>query len=212
MPNGTERGSSVVGVHNEMIYLAGGMTVLQDGYQDAVNIVTTFNTSSRAWQRLPAAGAEIPDSRQHAAGAVIGDIFYVVSGRYFGQEKTRDTVFELDLTSLERGWRTSHARMSVPRGGLCSAAVGDRLYTLGGEGNPRTETEVFDQAEAFDVVSERWELLHSVPVPRHGTQAAASGGRVYIPGGGLQQDGKNVTMNGVAAFHRSTGHFDVYCP
>ncbi|KAG5749348.1 hypothetical protein H9Q70_008006 [Fusarium xylarioides] len=150
MPNGTEKGSSIVGVHGEMIYLAGGMTVLQDTYQDTVNTVVSFNTTSGLWQRVVANAAELPEGRQHGTGAVIGDTFYVVGGRWFGQMNTRDTVFELDLTNQETGWKSSAAHMPVSRGGIYGAAVGDRFYVFGGEGNPDTATGVFNQSEAFD--------------------------------------------------------------
>ncbi|KAK1147176.1 hypothetical protein N8T08_001915 [Aspergillus melleus] len=212
MPNGTERGSAIMGVQDEMIYLAGGMTVLHADYQDAVNIVTAFNTTLGAWQRLGAEAAELPESRQHGSGAVIGDTFYVAGGRHFGKENTRDTVFELDLADQGAGWRTSSGHMSVPRGGLSGSAVGSKLYTFGGEGSPTTHTGLFNQSEVFDTMSQRWESLAPMAVPRHGTQAAALGGWIYIPGGGLQQDGKNVTIDGVTAINRPTSHFDAYCP
>ncbi|EXA32731.1 hypothetical protein FOVG_16064 [Fusarium oxysporum f. sp. pisi HDV247] len=211
MPNGTEKGSSIVGVHNEMIYLAGGMTVLQDTYQDAVNTVVSFNTSSGQWQRVVANAAELPESRQHGTGAVIGDTFYVVGGRWFGQMNTRDTVFELDLTNQETGWKSSAAHMPVSRGGIYGAAVGDKFYAFGGEGNPDTSTGLFNQSEAFDTESQQWTELNPMAVPRHGTQAASVGGLVYIPGGGLQQDGKAVSMNGSMSYMQLSSHFDAYC-
>ncbi|KAJ4286083.1 hypothetical protein N0V90_013432 [Kalmusia sp. IMI 367209] len=77
MPNGTERGSAVLGIYGEMIYVAGGMTVLNLDYQDAITTVTAFNTTSLEWQRVPSAAANIPEGRQHAAGTIVGDMFYV---------------------------------------------------------------------------------------------------------------------------------------
>ncbi|TDZ14797.1 Kelch-like protein terF [Colletotrichum orbiculare MAFF 240422] len=212
MPNGTERGSAIVGVHGEMIYLAGGMTILQDTYQDTADTVTAFNTTSGEWQRLPAAAAVLPEGRQHGTGAVIGNTFYVVGGRWFGQTDTRDTVYELDLTDLEAGWQTSKGHMAVARGGLNGGAIGNRFYAFGGEGSPDSTTGVFNQSEVFDTESQQWTELGTMPVPRHGTQAAAVGGRVYIPGGGLQQDGKLVYVNGVMSFMQPTAHFDAFCP
>lgn len=211
MPNGTERGSAIVGVYEEMVYLAGGMTVLQTGYQDAVDSVIAFNTTSSEWQRLPSTAAELPESRQHAAGAVIGDTFYVVGGRRYGQLKTRDTVFSLDLTNQTADWQTSRGRMPTSRGGINGGAVGAKFYAFGGEGNPQSSTGVFNQSESFDVESQEWTELKPMEVPRHGTQAAAVGGLVYIPGGGLQQDGKQVVTNGVTTFQQPTAHFDAYC-
>ena len=211
MPNGTELGSSIVGVHGDMIYLAGGMTVLQTGYQDAVDSVLSFNTTSGAWQRVDHASAELPESRQHATGGVIGNTFYVVGGRRCGQLYTRDTVFELDLTQQQTGWKLSKGHMPTSRGGINGAAVDQRFYVFGGEGNLDATTGVFNQSEAFDVRAQTWSELKPMVVPRHGTQAGSAGGRVYIPGGGLQQDGKQVVKGGKVTSQNPTSHFDAYC-
>ncbi|KAF5559123.1 kelch repeat-containing protein [Fusarium phyllophilum] len=159
MPNG-EKGSSIVGVHGEMIYLAGGMAVLQDTYQDT-NTVVSFNMTSGLWQRVVANAAELPESRHHG---------------WYGRGDRR-YLLRLQLTCL-------------------FPAVGSKFYVFGGEGNPDTVTGVFDQSEAFDTEAQEWTELKPMAVPRHGTQAASVGGLVYIPGGGLQQDGKAVSVNG----------------
>ncbi|KAF4537766.1 uncharacterized protein LTHEOB_11390 [Lasiodiplodia theobromae] len=211
MPSGMERGSAIVGVQGEMIYLAGGMTVLMTGYQDAVDSVISFNTTSGKWQRLVVAAAELPESRQHGAGSVIGDTFYVVGGRRYNQTNYRDTVFKLDLANQEAGWETSTGHMPTARGGINGGAVGSTFYVFGGEGNPDSTTGVFNQTEAFDTVAQAWTELETMQVPRHGTQAAAANGRIYIPGGGLQQDGKVVTVDGVTTYQNPTAHFDAYC-
>ncbi|ETS85185.1 hypothetical protein PFICI_03210 [Pestalotiopsis fici W106-1] len=211
MPNGTERGSAVMGVHGEMIYLAGGMTVLMTGYQDAVNSVISFNTTSNAWQRLVMGAAELPESRQHAAGSVVGDTFYVIGGRRYGQLNFRDTVFELDLNNVTAGWSTSTGHMPTSRGGINGGAVGSKYYIFGGEGNVDSTTGVFNQTDVFDLESQQWAELEPMAVPRHGTQAVAIDNRVYIPGGGLQQDGKQVVTNGTTTTQQPSTHFDAYC-
>jgi N-acetylneuraminic acid mutarotase len=210
MPNGTERGSAIVGVHNDIIYLAGGMTVLQN-YQDSLTTVNAFNTTSGSWIRLPPAAANIPEGRQHGTGGVIGNKFYVVGGRWFGQMNVRGTVYELDLTNQEAGWKTSPFHMPVPRGGLAGGIVGERIYTFGGEGDPNTITGVFNQSESYDVKSRRWSELKDMAVPRHGTSAVAIGNKVYIPGGGLQQDGKVVDYNGTLKISNQSNRLDAYC-
>ncbi|KAF9871387.1 kelch repeat-containing protein [Colletotrichum karsti] len=211
MPNGTERGSSVVGVYDDLIILAGGMTVLMTGYQDAVDSVIAYNTTSDSWQRLPMAAAELPESRQHSSGTVVDDTFYVVGGRRYGQLNHRDTVFSLDLRNMTSGWQTSPGHMPTARGGLNGGAVGSKFYVFGGEGNVNSVTGVFNQSEVYNVETQQWAELELMPTPRHGTQAAAVGGRVYIPGGGLQQDGKAVTVNGTTTSQNPTAHFDAYC-
>lgn len=211
MPPGTERGSAVTGLYNEMIYLAGGMTILQNTYQDAVSTVTAFNTSSGSWQRLPAAAANIPSPRQHATGGVVGNVLYVLGGRWLGQTYVRGEVFELDLTNQMSGWQTSAQRMPVPRGGLCGGPVGNNFYTFGGEGDPNTSDGVFNNTETFDISTQLWTELPSMAVPRHGTHAAVIGNQIFIPGGGLQQDGKSVLVDGTVAYGHSTAHFDAFC-
>lgn len=210
MPPGTERGSAIVGVRGAMIYLAGGMTYLLPGEQDAISTVTAFNTTSAKWQRLPAHAANIPEGRQHGVSAVIGNTFYVVGGRWFEKTNVRDTVFTLNLDSLESGWKTSKSRMPSARGGLAGAAVGNRIYTFGGEANPNAENGVFKETEVFNTKKGGWEKLASMKVPRHGTSAVAVGGKVYVPGGGLQEDGLPVVRGGVEWYFETTGHFDVF--
>lgn len=210
MPPGTERGSAIIAVHGEMIYLAGGMRGLNSGYQDSAMVVTSFNTTSRKWQRLPAIAANIPEGRQHGVGSVVGDILYVSGGRWFSQEAVRGEVFMLDLDNQGAGWKISANHMPVPRGGLSGAVIRNRLITFGGEGNPNGDSGVFDETEAFDVQAQRWTELAPMAVPRHGTSAAAAGNKIYIPGGGLQQDGKPVMINGVLSYLHTSDHFDVF--
>ncbi|KAI0139327.1 hypothetical protein GGR57DRAFT_488656 [Xylariaceae sp. FL1272] len=209
MPSGTERGSAIVGVYGDLIYLAGGMTVLSDAYQDSLTLVTAYNITSDEWVRLPAIAANIPEGRQHGVGAVIGDELYVIGGRWFGQKNVRDTAFVLDLNDLAKGWITNEERMPTARGGLSGAVVGDQFYTFGGEGDPNTTTGVFPQTEVLDTKSGVWTKLAPMAVPRHGTQAVAVGNGIYIPGGGLQQDGLAVTVDGVTTYGNTSDTFDV---
>ncbi|KAJ3539657.1 hypothetical protein NM208_g5400 [Fusarium decemcellulare] len=209
MPPGTERGSAVMGVYDELIYLAGGMTVLDGPYQDAVTTVTAFNTTSGKWQRLVDAAANIPEGRQHAAGAIVDDTFYVVGGRWFDKSNVKDEVFMLDLKNQGAGWATSGRHMPTARGGIAGAVVGRKMYTFGGEANLDAVTGLFDNVEVMDLDTQEWVELKPMSVPRHGTSAVAVGNKIYIPGGGLQQDGLTVVVNGVKNFINTTNHFDV---
>lgn len=210
MPPGTERGSAIMGVHDELIYVAGGMTILDGPYQDAVSVVTAFNTTSGKWQRLVSKAANIPEGRQHGTGAIVNDTFYVVGGRWFEKTNVRDEVFMLNLNDQSAGWTTADKRMPTARGGICGAVVGTKLYTFGGEANPNAITGVFDNVEVFDLETEDWTELEPMQVPRHGTSAVAVGNRIYIPGGGLQEDGLPVIIDGVEHFLNTTDHFDFF--
>ena len=190
MPNGTGRGASAVGVYGSTIYLAGGLTELNliTGAQPTVGTVTSYNTRTQKWTTLPS----LPEGRDHVGGVVIGDIFYVVGGRVNGVPNVRNTVFAMDLSCSNTKW-IEKATMPTARGGLSIAAIGCKIYTFGGEGNRAVPTGIFDNVEVYDTVSDSWETLPPMPFPRHGTNAASIGSRIYIPGGG------NVTAAGPQA-------------
>lgn len=192
MPAGIERGSAAVGVYGHTIYLAGGMRTLTPGpggLQDTVALVHSYNVTTGRWRALP----DLPEARDHVGGAVVGRTLYVVGGRDRGQVNVRDTVYALDLRS--RRW-TERAPMPTARGGIATAVVGRTIYTFGGEGNVVNGVNtVFDQTEAYDTRSDRWQRFAPMPVPRHGTAATAVGTTIYIPGGGNRGGGSPMDVN-----------------
>jgi len=199
MPSGLARGSAAMGVYKENIFLAGGMDILQPrvgGTQGTVSSVIAFNTKTEKWitDNLPEKAKNLPQSqgRDHAGAAVIGHTLFVLGGRDHGQENVKNTVFALDLQNLAKGWVVRNGTLPTARGGLAAAAVGNKVFTFGGEGNKQAETGVFDQTEVYDVVKDKWERLPPMKLPRHGTSAVAVGGKIYIPGGGTLQGGNPV--------------------
>ncbi|KAI3557743.1 hypothetical protein CABS01_07863 [Colletotrichum abscissum] len=186
MPNGTERGSSILGVTGDRIIVAGGISLLElgeDGLQETVDTVSSYNFITKEWESLPS----LPEGREHAGGGVIGNNFYVVGGRFRSQTAVRDTVYVLDLKTLKWSERT---RMPTPRGGVSVAIVGQRIYTFGGEGNLDPEAGfVFNETEVYDARTNSWEKLQPMNTPRHGMAAVAYNGSVYTPGGGIRDFG-----------------------
>ncbi|VBB77182.1 Putative protein of unknown function [Podospora comata] len=201
----TPRGSAAMGVHNGVVYLAGGLTILplipELGPQQTTDVVSAFDTKTNTWVTLPPKARRLPEGRDHAGAAVYKDKFYVLGGRRNGQDNVRDTVYELDLKRLGKGWVVEKGRMPTARGGVAAARVGGRVFVLGGEGNKVNGTEgVFPQVEVYDVERDKWERLEGMEVPRHGTSAVGVGGGVYVPGGGVRQGGAPVST------------FDVFWP
>jgi len=73
--------------------------------------------------------------------------------------------------------------MPTPRGGMAVAAVGDRIFLFGGEGNVADPQGMFTDVDAYEPGADRWLRLGAMPVPRHGTGAAVVGGRIHVPTG-----------------------------
>jgi N-acetylneuraminic acid mutarotase len=75
---------------------------------------------------------------------------------------------------------TSALPMITPRSEVAAAAIGSRIYVIGGlDGFARTIATV----EAFDVAENRWTIVSPLPKPVHHASAIAVGGKVYVFGG-----------------------------
>lgn len=196
MPNGQARGASAMGVYGSEIYIAGGQTVLNviTGEQITVATVTSYNTKTRKWCTLPS----LPEGRDHVGGAIVEGIFYVVGGRTSGVTNVRDTVFAMNLASPPPKIWVQMSRMPTARGSLSTVSIGSKIYTFGGEGDRKlVPNGVYNNVEVYDTKTDVWEKLAPMEYPRHGTNAAVIGSRIYIPGGG------NLTGPGPVAFSDS---------
>lgn len=184
IPAGLARGSAAMAAYGDEIILAGGMTELslEGNYtQSSTSIVSAFNVRKQTWRSLPA----LPEGRDHDGYATIGNKFYLVGGRVNGQRNVRNTTFVLDLLNQGAGWK-SLAPMPTARGGCTAGVVDGTVYVFGGEGNPEPGSNgVFPEVEAYNTFTDEWTKLPNMPVPRHGTVAAAADGGIYIPGGGI---------------------------
>jgi N-acetylneuraminic acid mutarotase len=182
MPSGQGRGASAIGVHGSTVYIAGGLVTLNifTSEQVTVDTVSSYNVETKEWTTLPS----LPEGRDHVGGVVIEDIFYVVGGRIDGVDNVRNTVFALDLRSPQNGW-VQKAPMPTARGGLSTSHIDSVIYTFGGEGNiTLIPNGVYNEVEAYNTESDSWIRLPPMLKPRHGTNAAAVGCCIFIPGGG----------------------------
>lgn len=184
VPSSAARGAAGTGIYNGTIYLGGGILALGG---PTVDIVSAYEIASNKWIDLPAAASRLPEGRDHTGTVQIGSKLYITGGRENGATNTKDTVFILDMANVSAGWKTANGKMPTARGGLAAAAVGHRIYTFGGEGNTALSTGVFNQTEVYDTISDTWERLTAMELPRHGTSAVSVGGKVYIPGGAVVQ-------------------------
>jgi N-acetylneuraminic acid mutarotase len=175
MPSGTERGAAAVGVIGEQMFIAGG---LRGG--DAVGDVSAYDPSADAWEALPA----LPEALDHLVGGVIDGVFYVVGGRKGG---TGSHLPRVDAYDPAGGIWTPRSPMPTSRGGAAAGVVNGLLIVVGGEGNPDADSGVFDDAEAYDPVTDTWTTLPAMTTPRHGTGAAGLDGVLYVPGGADQE-------------------------
>ncbi len=173
MTAGTQRGAGVaVGIDGKLI-VAGG---LRGG---AVTDVSSYDPGLDQWTELP----PLPIARDHACGGASGGKLYLAGGRMAAIESFSPMTF---VFTPGGAWETT-APMITGRGGTACGVIDDRLIVVGGEGNPAASSGVFSEVEAYTPATDSWESLTPMTTPRHGMGAAASGDRLYVPGGATTQ-------------------------
>ncbi|KAK1593681.1 uncharacterized protein LY79DRAFT_589724 [Colletotrichum navitas] len=197
-PPGTERGSAAVGVSGTKIYLAGGlrsMETVPGGTIATVDDVSVYDTATDTWTSLGT--HPLPQPRDHAGGAVVANVFYVIGGRHVaGGLFASDSVYVLGLDALDAGdagWQTaSTSPLPTARAWHGTAVFSDRIYTFGGEGNLQAASGVFSETEVLDPATGAWASLEPMRRPRHGSAAVAVSDGIIVPGGGVSWGSSSV--------------------
>lgn len=172
MPVGRQRGSAGVAVIGSDVYLVGGFRA------GAVDDVDVYRGAEDRWERL----ADLPGARDHGGAVAVAGLVYAVGGRQGGIGSVEADLWRFDPANPEAGW-VALSPMPTARGGFALGVSGDRIIVVGGEGNPSEPSGVFPQAELYDPADGRWYRLPDMPAPRHGMQAVAVNGVLYVPGG-----------------------------
>lgn len=188
MPAGRDRGAGGVAAYGGKIYVAGGLArdPGDPGNYVAVPWLDVYDPAADSWTSLP----DMPTARDHFQAEIVDGKLYAIGGRA-GEVNAVTPVNEVfDIAASQ--WRTEFgpgvpfAGIPTPRGGFAIGRVGRELYLIGGEGPDGSGgSKVFDSVEAYDVDSNTWRTLASMPVgrARHGISAAVCNGGLYIAGG-----------------------------
>lgn len=153
-----------------------------DGLFDITKFVTyqTFE-----YEILPSMTFELlalmPNARAYSGAAVVGDIIYVIGGMQ-GVSSSAPKSDKIDAYDpVANTWDTSLTPMPTARAGMAVAAVGEKIYVIGG----RLATGSTDVMEIYDTTLDTWETA-STQLPgayRHGMGCVAKGNVIYIAGG-----------------------------
>lgn len=153
-----------------LVYAIGGF----DAARAIVARVEAFDPSAGTWK----ARAPLPRPVHHAHAAVVGGKIYVAGALEGAAFKAIGATLEYDPTG--DAW-TPRASMpaGTERGGGGAAALGGRIYVVGGL---RGGASVADFS-AYDPAMDAWEILPPMPAARDHLVAAAAGGIVFAVGG-----------------------------
>ena len=78
---------------------------------------------------------------------------------------------------------------------MASGVYGGRIYVTGGEGQDSQRMYTFRALEAYDPANNRWTVLPSMPVSRHGLAGAVIGNRLHMVSGDVQSAGTGVQVH-----------------
>jgi N-acetylneuraminic acid mutarotase len=172
LPSPTE--GMAVGRVGQVIIAAYGLGLLTGD----TNLTRLYNISTDSWSF--GTPAPLPVRSEQAYGeSTHGGFFYVIGGR-------SGTV----LDNLERydpvtdTW-TTLTPMLTARAAAAAAVQGDAIYVIGGRtgtGGPCTGTAL-DVVERYDIDTDTWSEVASLPSPRTDAAAVEHGGRIYVFGG-----------------------------
>jgi N-acetylneuraminic acid mutarotase len=201
-PMPTKRGSPVAVTVGNKIYVIGGATTPPNTDVAAVHpaqphivlgTVEEYDPATNTWrERRP-----MPTPRNHTTAGVVNGKVYVIGGRvaaaFIGVGSNVDVVEEYD-PATDR-WGAVKARMPTARSAMASGVYNGRIYVEGGEMQTAAYMMTFRALEAYDPAANRWTVLPSMPVSRHGLAGAVVGNRLHMVSGDVQSAGTGVHVH-----------------
>jgi N-acetylneuraminic acid mutarotase len=204
-PMPTKRGAAAAGVANGKIYVTGGANSLQGVNENGIHPARPHNVVPTVEEYDPAANTwktvrPLLLARNHHVAVGIGDKVYVIGGRV-GSAFISGTSNNVDLVEMYDPaadlWMP-RARMPTARSAIGAGVYNNQILVAGGEGQDQRLLAAFKAVEAYDPVLNRWQVLPSMPHPRHGLAVGAIGNRFYTVSGDGQSAASGIDHSAVA--------------
>ncbi|QDT04720.1 N-acetylneuraminate epimerase [Rubripirellula lacrimiformis] len=187
IPESRRRGGAGAVVHDDKIYLVGGITNGHVGGSTAW--LDCYDPRTGDWEVLE----DAPHARDHFQAVLIGDKIYAAGGRTTSQATKQTfqlTVPEVDVYDIRTGrWQTSATPPPLPvaRAGNMAMTFGGALIIGGGEsGDQKT---AHDEVEVWSPGDDTWKRWPSLQRGRHGSGFAIVGDHVYTASGSGNRGG-----------------------
>ena len=202
-PMPSRRGAASAIAVGGKIYVIGGAALQPGAKETAIAVPTTphrcvgtveeYDPATNTWRER----SSMPTARNHLAlGAVNGKI-YAIGGRvgaaFILIASNTDVVEEYDPAS--DAWGVAKAKMPTARSSLVGGTYNGRIYVAGGEFQDSRMSGTFRAVEAYDPAANRWIIMPSMPVSRHGMAGAIIGNRLHLVSGDVQSAGTGVPVS-----------------
>ena len=163
----TARFYPAVGVIGGKLYVTGGA-----GPSGNLTSLEIYDPGTDSWS----SGAPLPVATG-GAGAVLNGKLYVVGGARPGVLLATVQVYDPTTNT----WANA-APMQVPRDGLGAAGLNGIIYAIGGADQLVPGVDVTTRVEAYDVATDSWTVLASMPTGKSSPQPQAIHGVIYVAG------------------------------
>ncbi|KAK3908107.1 Kelch-like protein 26 [Frankliniella fusca] len=182
------------------LYAIGGASEMEDEIaDDEVSACECYDPETDSWESV----APLPGFRTQHAGVSWTRPSDNLHWLFVSGGLDRDLV----LTSMRRydassdTW-ISRAPMLTPRADHVMLSIGDRLYVCGGwyEDVETGNRVLADSIDAYDVMTDTWETITTVPTPRYHAGIVGVDSKIYFIGGFLSD----------AMFDRATAVIESY--
>ena len=199
IPENRRRGSTGAVVHNNKIYIVGGLDGGHGSGSTAYNWFDEYDPITGQWKVLPNA----PRNRDHFHAVLYNNKIYLTGGRDTSDPSfLSKTASEIDVYDFGTGnWSTLSTNIPTPRGGTSSILYRGEILVIGGESN--AQIQAHNVTEALDPNTQTWTELSNLNVGRHGTQATLLDNAVYIAAGSAQQGG-SPELNSIERYQDSS--------
>ena len=130
------------------------------------------------------APAPAPARGEQAYGETThGDFLYVIGGR--SGSCAGGACDNVERYHVARNTWETLTPMPTPRAAAAAAVRGDSIYVAGGRegGDGPCGADALDVVERYDIHSDSWSTVASLPSPRSDAAAVEHGGRIYVFGG-----------------------------
>ena len=203
-PMPTRRGAASAAVVNGKIYVTGGANSLPGVTENGIHPARPHNVLATVEEYDPAANTwktarSLLLPRNHHAAIGVGGHVFVIGGRVGGAfiSSASNNVDLVEMYDPATDIWTARARMPTPRSAIGAGVLGNHILVAGGEGQDQRFLAAFKAVEAYDTALNRWQILPSMPHPRHGLAVGAIDNRLYTVSGDGQSAGNGIAHSAV---------------
>jgi N-acetylneuraminic acid mutarotase len=204
-PMPTKRGAATAAAANGKLYVTGGANSIQGVTETGIapnrphNVLATveeYDPRTNTWRAV----RSMLVARNHHATATVADKIYALGGRIgsafvIGGSNNIDLVEMYDpATDL---W-SAREKMPTKLSGTGVGVYNNHIIVAGGEFQDRAMFSAYRAVEAYDAALDRWQMLPSMPHPRHGFTAGVIGNRFYAVGGDAQSAASGIEQSTIA--------------